>query len=148
MAGSGEHSLALVDSFATFTTFGTSCAGTAGAPVLAPLGASLPRLGTTFSTTVSPLSFTSTPFGLLGGSNTTWRGLSLPLDLTLIGMQGCNLHVSVDVSMRLPMAGGNATWDLPIPNMTALLGQTLYQQAFVIDLNSATSNAATMTIGY
>jgi len=134
---------------ATFTPFGTGCASTAGVPVLAAQGSSLPKVGTTFSTTVSPLGLTSLPFGLLGVSNTAWSGLPLPLDLTLIGMQGCDIYVSVDVSMRLAVSGSSATWDLPIPNTSNLLGQSLYQQAFVIDpLGSATSNAGTMTIGY
>ena len=107
---------------------------------------------TTFRTTVSPLGFpASLPFGLLGASHTTWSGLDLPLALTPIGMQGCDLHVSIDVSMQLRkvgITGSRAAWNLPIPNAVALLGQSLHQQAFVIDVNSATSNAGTMTIGY
>ena len=133
----------------TYTTFGAGCAGAAGVPALSPRGSSLPKIGATFSTTVSPLGLTSLPFGLLGVSNTAWSGLPLPLDLTLIGMQGCVIYVSVDVSMRLAVSGSSATWDLPIPHTSNLLGQSLYQQAFVIDpLGSATSNAGTATIGY
>ena len=146
VAGGWAHSLAIITPpTASFTPFGISCAGTAGVPVLAAQGSSLPRLGTTFSTTVSPLGSTSTPFGILSTTK-----LGFPYPLSWIGMQGCSLYMRIDVSMQLPVTGVSATWDLPIPNMINLLGQSpLYQQAFVLDpLGSATSNAGTMIIGY
>lgn len=152
VAAGHDHSLALRAPYSgTFTPFGTGCAGTAGLPVLAPQGGSLslPKVGGNFFTTVTPLGSLSFPVGLLGASNTTWSGLSLPLELTPIGMPGCNIYVSVDLSMRLSVSGNSATWNLPIPSRAVLLGESFYQQVFIIDPGgSAVSNAGTATIGF
>ena len=60
-----------------------------------------------------------------------------------------------ELSMRLPVSTfwTSATWDLPIPYIGSLVGQSLYQQAFVIDpganpLGAVVSNAGTARIGF
>ena len=88
-----------------------------------------------------------------GLSNTfTSNNLPLPLNLSILGMTGCNQYV--DALVLNYIAGTtSATWSWSIPNTPGLFGAKFYNQAFSIDptANSfgfAASNAAAGTIGF
>ncbi len=139
---------------ATLTPFGNGCPGTTGIPSLAAAPGSLPWLGQTLVCRLTNLPSTPTalPFGVLGASRSSWLGIALPVDLTVLGAPGCSLLVSADQILALANVSGTAQWQLPIPNLAALLGGTLFQQALVVDaganaLGASFSNATMATIG-
>ena len=71
---------------------------------------------------------------LLGWSDTTWRGYSLPLDLAFVGAPGNKLYVSID--FRFPgttNAGGTTAKTVTVPNNAAFDGRHFYMQWHVID---------------
>jgi hypothetical protein len=136
---------------ASVTPLGPGCPGSNGVPVLA--SAMLPRLGTTFSSTLTNLA-TGASFGvMLAGLSSTTSGLgALPLPMAGFGAPGCNLLVSPDVSLFLPVVGGVLTNNLNIPANPNLIGVQLFQQGISLDaaVNAAgavLSNAITITVG-
>ena len=118
-----------------FEPLGGGCAGTAGPPLLGPLGKSKPWIGEVFELDLRPIpaSALATPFVLIGASNEQWSGVPLPLELGLIGLPGCWLQVSIDVSLPLPNYGGWTTLPLAIPYDYRLLGVPFFVQGLVID---------------
>jgi hypothetical protein len=99
---------------------------------------------------------TNMPIGLglmiTGTSNQASTLGFLPADLTALGLPGCDLRVSLDLTAGIITFGTTGSWSLAIPNQTNLLGSQFYQQAFVFDppLNSfggAMSDAAEWQIG-
>lgn len=77
-------------------------------------------------------------FLTLGGSNALWSTIPLPLDLSVIGAQGC----SVLASRELTISGlatdptGATSFALAIPNVVALVDQTLFAQWTTLAPNS------------
>lgn len=137
---------------ASWSAFGSGCAGSNGVPVLAPQAGSLPQNGTTFTLEIGNLpAGGGFAFLALGFDNTLWSGLPLPLDLTSFGLPGCTGYVRVDASVLLGHAAGTASHDIPIPG--GLDGVTFYQQGLSLDpaagnaLGGAVSNAGTAVIG-
>jgi hypothetical protein len=53
--------------------------------------------------------------------------------LTAIGAPGCTLYLSLDILVPLLVTGGKATWNFPIPSVTALNGLRFYQQVGVFE---------------
>lgn len=134
---------------ATYSSFGPGCPNSIGTAQL--INAVLPRLGQTMIVNV-----TNMPMGLglmiTGTSNQTSTLGFLPADLTALGLPGCDLRVSLDLTAGIITFGTTGSWSLAIPNQTNLLGSQFYQQAFVFDppLNSfggAMSDAAEWQIG-
>ncbi len=138
------------DAFPAFyNIFGTGCANTLGTSHL--LAAALPRIGQQLIVNV-----TNVPqqLGLMvtGASNSSSTLGSLPFDLGVVGMPGCFLRTSLDLTDALFTFGQTASWSLNIPNQSNLLGVQFYQQAFVFNtaLNAfggAMSDAAHWQIG-
>jgi hypothetical protein len=120
---------------ATFSSFGTGCAGIAGIPLLAASSGQLPRLGQTFQVEISKLPSGSfvRAFGLVGVSNTKWLNLNLPIDLRFIGMPGCKLLVSMDIMQGLTIVNNKATWSFNIPNDPTLAGGPFFLQSLVFE---------------
>jgi hypothetical protein len=120
---------------ATHARFGAGCAGSAGTPLLAAAAGSLPWLGETFTLNLTslPLSTSQSAFGILGASKTMWGSLPLPLGLGPIGMPGCDLWVSLDLALVLANRGGNASWNLNVPNDPSLQAASVYFQGGVLD---------------
>jgi len=119
---------------ASFVTFGQGCSGPAAVPALNAVSGSLPRLGTTFSMTLSNLPNTpfSLPFGLIGSNNSTWNGQPLPVDLAVLGMPGCSAWIAPEVTFTLSNQNGSAAWGLAIPFAPPLLGTNFYTQGAVL----------------
>lgn len=136
---------------ADYVAYGVGCAGALGVPALAAAPGSLPLPGTTFAAQIS-----GAPLGIAvmisGLSDTASGGLPLPLPLDPIGMTGCTLFAEALVLDLLVGAGTTATWTLPLPGGTALLGARFFNQGLVLDpglnaLGFTISNAAVATIG-
>ena len=117
---------------ASYVTFGSGCAGSAGVPALA--AQNLPTLGTTFRLAVQNLpAGPGALFMVLGLNRTSWNGIPLPLSLTPFGMTGCSALCSLNSTSLLLHAGGSATWSLPLPNRASLSGVHFYNQALSLD---------------
>lgn len=136
---------------AAYEPFGAGCVGSGGVPALA--SATAPRLGSTFSSTLSSLAPGAAFAAVVTGLSKTTSALgALPVDLSVLGMPGCALHVSTDVVTFLPVTGGVATWNLALPNTASFVGTRFHQQGLSLDagLNAAgaaASNAATAIVG-
>ncbi len=135
---------------ASYTTFGTGCAGSRGAPTLTAQAGSTPRVGQTFQANVGNLPFTSPVFLFVGISNTTYGPTPLPFDLGGLGAPGCSVLSSGEDLRLLTNVLGSALWQWTIPNAP---GVSFYNQAFVFDpaanaLGITVSNAGHGTIGF
>jgi hypothetical protein len=78
--------------------------------------------------------------------------LPAPVDLGIIGMPGCPLRISPDVTATLVGVGTTASMLFPVPNVPALIGVQIYTQALSLDpaLNPfgfSISDAAVMLVG-
>lgn len=149
---SGGMSDATLEFGAQFTTFGTACAGSAGAPRLA-LGTP-PRLGAQATVRIEQL-LASAPVAAMavGLNRTNWALGALPATLTPLGLTGCTAYTSLDAFVVLPANSGLALWQVSVPNLPALFGTTWYLQGLSFDpgRNAAglvTSDAAALVFGY
>lgn len=137
---------------ASYVPFGGGCAGGTGAPVLVADPNSLPWIGHAFVRVVDNLPPASPAFVIAGFSNTSWGGGSLPLSLQALGMPGCLLLVAPDVVLAMTTVGTSAHLTLNIPNNSALLGLSFYDQSLVLDaqanpFGAVVSNGAIATVG-
>lgn len=134
-----------------FRTFGDGCPGTHGTPSLESFGADLPRLGEDFTVRLSNLPPSGFAVGILGALEVV-GGLTLPADLSVVGMPGCALYTSIRRQEGLVISGGEALWTTRVPGDVDLLGYTFFQQALVLDppanaLGWIASNAAEGMLG-
>jgi len=118
---------------ATFTSYGTGCAGPAGVPSLGNVAGSLPRIGSTLQLRLTnlPSSPFNVPIGFLGFDATTWSGLPLPLSLTPLGFTGCDALLAPISSDGLTNVAGVANWNIALPMSTFALGFDIYFQGAV-----------------
>lgn len=96
-------------------------------------------------------------FAIYGASNRNFGPIPLPLDLGPLGAPGNLLHVSFDIMFPIPTrriaaTSFSARAVLPLPNLVALEGATLYGQTFFLDIPSNAlglvfSNGTRMTLG-
>lgn len=137
---------------AAFESLSPGCSGTLGQPTLT-LTHNWTRawMGRALSVDLQNLP-QSAGFLVMGWSNQHAGSFQLPLDLNPFGMPGCHARVATD--HIVPLAGTNqtATLTMPVPQNSALLGVTLYQQGFALDpaANAAgltASNAVRVTVG-
>ncbi len=115
---------------ATATTYGTGC----GTPALDLTPTANPIMGATAGATITnaPTSVGGVSMGL---SDTYLGGLPiLPLDLTSIGMAGCELLQSNELFGLpvTPLTSSTMQFDQAIPNQGALLGVHVYLQAYCL----------------
>lgn len=125
-------------SSAGFSTFGSGCRGPAGTPTMAVVQNSLPIVGRQFQVSITslPAAVYNSVFGVVGASKTRWKATPLPLDLTPMGITGCSMYVSPDYMEEIQNLGGTATWTMKVPNVSSLVGSTVFIQAWVIDGNA------------
>lgn len=119
---------------ASYTAFGSGCAGPAGVPTLAAVNASVPRLGGAFQARLSnlPSSLFNLPFLMLGFDATSWNGVPLPIALDAIGFPGCQAWIAPAFTTALGNANGAADWSLAVPLDLDLLGAEFYLQGAVM----------------
>ena len=127
-----------------YTVFGAGCTGSAGTPTLAASAGQTPNIGKTFAVTMTNLPTSGTAFGVLGLSKTNWGTLTLPFNLSIIGMTNCVLRVEGLVLIPVTYTGGVAKWQVAIPDWPMLLGAKFYQQGLVPDA-TANAHGATLT---
>ena len=134
-----------------YTSFGTSCLGSAGTPALA--AGNLPLIGKTLNLGVSSAIASSGGAMFTGISKSQWGSFNLPLDLSPLGAPGCSLYVSTELFTPFNTdASGKASLGFGIPNVPALIGSSFFQQAMILDakankLGLAFTNAGQGTIG-
>jgi len=132
-------------------SFGAGCLGTAGVPVLtASQGA---RLGQVFQSTMSHL-HPAAPIAvtLIGTSSTNSGGLPLPADLGFLGLPGCTLYGSGDITQFDSAGGGTSVDNLFIPNDQIYLGVEFFVTGVSLDtvnsFGAVLSNALRCRVGY
>lgn len=115
---------------ASYTPFGTGCAGNAGTPTLA--APSLPWFGSNFQVQLQNLPNNALAWLAIGFSNTQWAGGSLPFDLGAFGVNGCRLYASGDLVIGTMATGSTATFDIPLM-LPSLIGTTFFNQGLALD---------------
>jgi hypothetical protein len=118
---------------ASYSVFGTGCRGTAGVPDLAPADAQRPWLGGSFTLRVANVPANQPVLVLLGQSRTSWGQITLPMDLTPLGLSGCALQVDGLFVMLATPQSGTARLVLNLPFSAELLRAVFHNQAFVYD---------------
>ena len=72
--------------------------------------------------------------GILGASNTKWGAIPLPLGLGSLGLQGCSLKVSYDLTfVAQSRSEGSAQLDLRLPGLPSLANKTMFFQWLALD---------------
>ncbi|MHC4515995.1 MAG: S8 family serine peptidase, partial [Planctomycetota bacterium] len=131
--------------------FRVNCPGGFVAPVMS--SSDTPTLGQKLNITLSQALPNTTAILMIGASNTTWSGGSLPFSLAPVGGGTCVLYVSLDALLSYPTgATGSVTASLTAPTNKALLGAKAWVQYAVIDpqanpFGHVTTNAATVVLG-
>ncbi|MBL8723697.1 MAG: sulfatase-like hydrolase/transferase [Planctomycetes bacterium] len=111
--------------------FGAGCSGGGLTPSLRAI--TPPAIGTVFTMRVTGISVAaSATFGTFGFADDVWNGTPLPWDLTPLGMTGCSLLLATDTTVFLPRTNTVATWVLPLPAFSSLLGLHFFTQGFVL----------------
>ena len=132
--------------FARTESIGVGCAGSNGVPTLAIANGTTPVTATTveFSYGNGPTFPGIIPIMSVGFDTQSFQGLTLPLPLALLGLPGCTLYHSADVSTSFlsTLMAGEFTWSLSLPNNTNLLGQEFFYQGLHIELPPSASWAA------
>jgi len=107
----------------------------------------MPGLGGKLDCALSQLPKT-TPGVLFLGVNAQMLGpIPLPLDLSILGLNGCSLYQDVVLPIGYASkADGTASVQLPMPNDPKFAGVPIYFQSFVV-APSATPGNAIMTNG-
>lgn len=121
-------------------TFGQGCAGAAAVPSLLPQPYHVPYVGAPFGVRLFSLPFQQPSFLVLGMSRTTFAGAPLPLSLGVVGMTGCQLFVSVDLTLPTVTNGSNATLTLNIPPQASLIGGWFWMQGFAVEVGGNAAN--------
>lgn len=133
--------------------YGLGCAGVLGPLASAVREGTWPVLGQSFAFEVSRVPFAQPAFVTLGASRTLHGSLPLPFDLGLIGMPGCTLLASPEITVQAPAdPQGIARFTFPVPNQRVLLGGEIHLQACAPDpaangLGWISSNGVTARIG-
>jgi hypothetical protein len=134
-ADSGAVDVVIFAPAGSSTRFGVACAGLFGAPSLS--GSSNPAVGLPMRLEARNLRANAVGALLVGASRTVWNSVPLPVDLTLFGFLGCQLHISPDVFLPAQAQGfpnpGIATIFLNIPPVFSLVGQHLFFQYLSVD---------------
>lgn len=110
--------------------------------------ATRPVIGATVSLTVNNI-----PSGSLGGVEMFGAPLATPVDLTVLGMPTCLLHLTpIYLSVAFPTSSTTAVIPFAVPNNTSVLGAVLGVQAATVSpgrnaLGVLASNLATLFVG-
>ncbi|MCI0587402.1 MAG: hypothetical protein L0323_11235 [Planctomycetes bacterium] len=129
--------------------FGAGCPGT-GALVPAIGASGLPQLGNgAFAVTLSDALPGASATLVVGVSDSSWLGASLPASLSSLGLgTSCSLLVSVDVVVSATVdAAGTATVGIPLPSAAGFAGASAFAQWGVLDPGTGTSQPVAMSNG-
>ncbi len=136
---------------AAVTTFGVAC-GVGRGPLRASWTGGRPVLGRAGAFTLGPTARNVPAVALLGVSDATWSGASLPVALRPMGFGGCALHVAPLLELPTRTASVGATsWAVPLPFNPTFVGWQVYLQAAVSDVAApggwAFSSATRLRLG-
>lgn len=108
--------------------------GTLASLTTAP-GSALFTPGSSPQLLINSLLFVPTYYMIYGGSNQTWAGVPLPLDLGAIQAPSCFLRASIDALVPLgqPDIFGRLYHTVRLPNSTGLIGGALFLQTLILD---------------
>jgi hypothetical protein len=140
---------ALVDPGSSDFSVGPILIGAGGIPlVLHPQVGSVPTLGSTYVMELEQISGSVVGLMVLGIT-----GFPTGIDLSGIGMEGCELYASLDVLLTLPLSGPPTPFNFSVPATPTLAGATFYAQGATLTpgvntLGIATSNGLGMTAGF
>ena len=89
---------------------------------------------------------------IFGFSNSNWSGIPLPGDLSLLGLPGCTVYLSVEVALPVLATGGKAQLAFLIPPDLSLNGLRFFNQGVAFDppaniFGAVVTNAALGVIG-
>ncbi len=122
---SAAAALALASSTAAqddYTIFGTGCPGPSGIPPAIGI-TGLPVAGQQFSIDLSAAPSSAPAVLLFGVSDRFWNGQPLPFHLGVIGVPGCWLLVSNDITLTtLTDPAGFAQMPIPLPPLPSSVG--------------------------
>lgn len=131
--------------------FGAGCASSAGVPDLT--ATTVPVLGTNYDMALSVGSLNTLAVVAHGIDNLLFApGVYLPLDLSIAGINGCQLQVRPDVTATEAVSSGAMSHTIPVPATPSLSGVEIWSQVFVLDLAApngfgAMSNALHAVLG-
>src|SRR5262249_17464148 len=113
----------------TMSSRGQGCLDPQGTP-LALIPSGCPDLGASLGLQLRVSAGNTMPvFFMLGVSDTSGLGVTLPLDLGTLGAPGCWLYTSSDVPLGpLTNPGGGSSLPVNVPNNASLLGKSLFWQ--------------------
>ncbi|MBL9078436.1 MAG: FG-GAP repeat protein [Planctomycetes bacterium] len=118
--------------FRCFQPFGAPCVGTAGWPTISRVHD--PEIGNPFQQRAGSLLPGQIVVWILGMSQTSAGGQSLPLSLSGLGFTGCQLLVSLDALTAAVIGGdGTHTFQMQLANDPGLLGLHFFTQAMAVD---------------
>ncbi|MDF1799571.1 MAG: lamin tail domain-containing protein, partial [Planctomycetota bacterium] len=126
---------------AQVTHFGAGCAGGSGLTPTIDING-FAEVTANFSVDIATGIPGTLSILIIGGSNTSWLGSPLPLDLGFAGLTGCNLNVSYDNTLTF-LADANGDISLPVSGAGFTPGTTVYAQAFAFDPGPGTLGGMT-----
>ena len=137
----------------TTATFGNGCGGAFGVPTLGFSG--IPDIGQPMTIEIAGLNPNTNQFGtlLIGTSNSSWSGGSLPAPLAAYGLGGCTLHVRDDAVLFLPTNFGATSYVQQLPNHLSFVAMPIYCQYLALDstatnaMQGVATNAGRIRIG-
>ncbi|MCR9245845.1 MAG: kelch repeat-containing protein [bacterium] len=136
---------------ADMQAYGAGCPGSNGVPALAP--GSLPWTGSYYDVNLTNGPGGAVAFMVLGLSDTIWNGQPIPVDLTSVGLAGCQAWLSSDVTALFVVVNGEASWGLNVCTCPWAVGIDYSLQAVILDpaapnqLGGSMTNALRATIG-
>lgn len=128
-----------------YTTFGAGCSGSVGLPALVSTNTVPALLGSSAMLVVTNTPLNALVLVITGFSDAWWNTTPLPVELTALGMPGCHLHVSADLTNVAVSSGTQATFQMQLPSNSAFLGFAFYNQALVLDPAAGNPLGAVMT---
>lgn len=129
----------------TFTKYGTGCQSAGRKPITLSQGI-LPRVGGEFVTLVRDLPANQPFLFIVGESDQSAFGMTLPVDLGFLGAPGCNLYVSEECIGWCDTSGsGDVDIRVFVPPIRALEGVPVYMQLMTQD---PTNNAAQVSVSH
>lgn len=84
---------------------------------------------------------------MFGESNFAWQGTQLPISLAGFGAPGCELLVSLDSSILVPLLNGTGTMVWNLPNLPPAIAYMFFTQGLILDPQSALSLPIAMSEG-
>ncbi|MFN3240845.1 MAG: hypothetical protein ACE37K_04955 [Planctomycetota bacterium] len=117
-----------------FTIYGPDCPPAGGAVTFS---GTTPTIGQSFDLDYGNLGTATGVLTAYGESDTVWNGVPLPADLAAIGLPGCELRTSAEVTVFSLASGGVASHSFVLPNSPAIYGLQFFCQGLVVDFASS-----------